>query len=281
MQVAGDSKPSGGFQPIHEAHAIEQVAFLIQFENSLQDDEFSVVRSQLGPFQDELPGRAEFQAAFVFGAISSPGQVSPSQSVGTVLQRVGPDGSIEKELRIERNGLTFRSLQYSRWQNVWASAKRYFEVLGPTYLTRSRLATVGLTYVDKFVWGGDMNDCRPGFLLRPDSKYLSPCVYDAGDLWHSHVGAFIRSDGKTRRLLNVNADCIDENRPGFSPRRVTAITTALTDMFNQPMFESTKVAPDAFVNFIELHMEQLHSFNKEIIGGIISDEMSARVALKD
>lgn len=266
------------FNPIHEAHAIEQVLFVVQVDRPLNDDELTKVRQVALRFKtkDELPAITELQG-FTFGiGVGSP---SPIQN-GFMLYRTWSDGTVEKELRVERNSITFRTLHYSRWANQKEEAKKYFEAIIPLFSENNRITGISLNYIDKFVWSGDLENCHANFLLRPESDYVCPHIFNAKDLWHSHTGAFIRVDNKTKRLLNVNADFLDENQPD-GPRRIVIIATVLTDMLNQPGYEPFDMSKANVMMEIEAKLHQLHIFGKEVFSNILNEEMSKRIALID
>ena len=93
---------------------------------------------------------------------------------------------------------------------------------------------------------------------------------------------FLRADDRTKRLLNVNVDCLDEFVPQTNEnRRVVAITTVLTDMLDQPGFASSDVTEVTAMTELEDRMQTLHILDKDILANIICDEMVRRIALVD
>jgi len=268
----------GQFNPIHDAHAIEQVVLVLQFDNSLDSIHFAKVLKAAEQFKPDFSKSFPIQKlTFVFGA-GAPNQSEPTNS-GTIFQKMETDGSPEYELRIEQTSLTFIVTRYTRWAAVWSQASRYFDALIPLYSEHAGLASISVNYVDKFVWSGDFNDCKPSYLLRASSKYLCPHVYTAEDFWHSHTGVFMREDEYTRRLLNVNVDYLDETRLEQT-HRIVAITTVLTDQLNQPGYTPSTLKQEENIDFIKSQMHSLHILGKEVFGNIINDTMSNRIALK-
>lgn len=271
---------SGRFEPIHAAHAIEQVVFVLQLERALDEASFSNAREAVKQFKVEtdMPGLTAIQTFTL--AIGPSGQVPspPSSPSGVMLSRTGADGTVEKELRVERDSVTFRSSLYTRWDAVWLQARKYFEAVVPIYAANAKITGISLNYVDKFKWVGDLAECRTNLLLRLGSKYLCPHIFEAKDFWHSHTGVFIRTDDNTKRLLNINVDYLDEIRAD-DVRRVVSITTVLTDLLNQPGYEPSEIAAKDAVEFLGAHMQGLHVFGKKVFGNIINDEMSKRIAL--
>lgn len=272
---------NGRFEPLHEAHAIEQVIFLVQIDRLLDDASLATAYSVAEQFQPELPGRVEIQGfALAIGARGPSGAIPTGPTPGRVFRRTGPDGTVESELRVERDSITFRTSLYTRWSTIWAQARRYFSAVIPIYVAQANISGISLNFVDKFLWIGAAPECRPNLLLRPASIYLSPHVYNVQDLWHSHTGAFLRVSNETKRLLNINVDYLDENRPN-GIQRVVAITTLLTDLMNQPGYAPVQIAANVADNLLDTHMRQLHDFGKEVFGNIINDNMCRRIALID
>lgn len=279
-------KQKGQFEPVHAAHAIEQVVLVLQFDQPLGDAVFAQACEAAEQFNQELPARGSIRGvSFTFSpGAPNPGELNsgelnqPVLNNGIVLSRIAPDGTVSHELRVERATLVFKTTLYSRWDTVWLQANRYFNELVPIYAGQAGLAGVSINCVDKFVWTGNLAECNPSLLLRANSKYLCPHVYDAEDFWHSHTGAFTRVDASTKRLINVNVDYLDEKLQAGS-RRIIAITTVLTDLLNQPGYEANAIAQADVISFIGAHMQGLHILGKEILGDIINDPMGRRIAL--
>lgn len=273
------SAQSGRFVPIHSAHAIEQVLFVVQFEPTINESQLSEIRKAAIQFKSEgdLPGQVEIQEFAI--AFSASGAAPPRLPPGLALQRIAPNGTVENELRIERASLTFRTTLYSRWDEIWSKARRYFETLIPIYSEYSQVRAITLNYVDKFVWEGAVDNCKADLLLQSGSQYLCPHIFGTKEFWHSHTGKFIREDDYVKRLLNVNVDYLEEVNAGDT-RRVVSVTTILTDMFNQPGYSVSDVDKATTSSFVDSRMSKLHVFNKEILGDVINQEMSKRIALK-
>lgn len=267
---------NGQFEPIYAAHAIEQVVFALQFDQPLEDAIFLEARKAAEQFKSELPGQIETQGLTLM--LSSAAATQPVQNAGFLFRRVAPDGAVESELRIDHSSVIFKTTLYSRWDAVWSQARKYFKTLVPIYAAQARMSGISIHYVDKFAWSGDLTACRPSLLLRAKSKYLCPHVFEAEDLWHSHTGVFIRVDGSTKRLLNVNVDYLDENRSG-EVRRVVVISTVLTDLLNQPGYEPYVAEGNDIIGFVDARMQGLHVFGKQVFGDVINDTMSKRIAL--
>ena len=274
----------GRFEPLHDAHAIEQVAIGLHFSAPLDDERMrAAVRTILDRFKAELPGGGDLQTlTLAVGQFPAGAFAGSRQAAGRVFNRVRPDGTLDSELRVESASVTFRTTAYTRWANVSADAMKYMVALQSMYLAKASIAGFSLSFVDKFYWvGEDLSKFRADALLRVGSRYVCPHVYDSTDLWHSYTGAFLRPAPATKRLLNVNVDCLDQQEQvDGTVRRYVQVTTSLTDMLNQPGYTATPpVAVNDAASVVAAAFDDLHSFSKDVFANIISDKMGQRIAL--
>jgi hypothetical protein len=121
---------------------------------------------------------------------------------------------------------------------------------------------------------------RPKSLLRPNSGYVVPSVYELNDLWHSYTGHFSKIDEFVKRLTNINVDCLDENIQGGNSRRIVAIGTIITDMLNQPGYTPFAAAASDAMAFFQRQVPALHAANKSTLMGLIDDRMCKRIGLE-
>jgi uncharacterized protein (TIGR04255 family) len=272
----------GHFRPVHAAHSIEQVVFSVHFDRQLPPENFAAVVNAAEQFRGEMPGGGAIQGvSFAFGGAGMPPPFfqHPMPISGVMLTRSAPDGSIESELRVEQTSLSFRTTRYSRWATIWNTAQRYFGAILGSYIDAgAQLNSISLNFVDKYVWHGEANTCDAEKLLRRDSGYIAAQVFNQRDLWHSHTGAFERANAHTKRLMNINVDCLDEV-VNVESRRVIVITTVLTDSFGQPGYDPIAVTSSDALAFISTQMLALHAENKRILADSITDAMANQIAL--
>jgi uncharacterized protein (TIGR04255 family) len=264
------------FNPLHAAHAIEQVVFYIQFGRPISDNRLAELKTICDQFSEELPGLSDTTGlSVVFGNVI--GNQQASHISGFTRRSVNRDGTLEHELRVEKSSIQFVTTRYTRWQQTWDQANKYFNALLPLFQQDAIPAAIGLNYVDKFVWAGNPENCRAEHLIRTDSKYVSKHIFETTEFWHSHAGVFIRSNPQTRRLLNLNIDYLDEPRPN-GLKRVVQIATTLTDQFNQPSYEELSKVEN-IQDFFNSHMQDMHSYGKIILIDVMTEDMSKRIAL--
>ena len=271
---------SRAFEPIHKAHAIDQVAVAVIFDRQLDDDALRAAKEVIGK-PEELPGRTELRGVSIQIGSTSPTPAVPTLPAvaGYGFTKVQPDGFLETELHIQRSAITFRTLFYTRWANVWGQAKRYIDAVLPLYLqSGARLNQVSLNYVDKFVSSALVEECRPTEILKKDSPFLCSNIFGSNDLWHCHSGRFERRNDTTKRLITVNVDFISETIHE-QDRRTVVIASVIADLFNQATYSPFDLDPNDAPRTIDACFQGLHEADKDVLRSIISDDMSRRIAL--
>lgn len=270
----------GHFRPVHAAHSIEQVVFSLHFDRPITPEIVATVVAAAEQFREEMPGGGPMHSvSFAFGGAGLPPPFFQQPISGVMLTRSAPDGSIESELRVEQTSVSFRTARYSRWATIWNTAQRYFgAVLGLYIDAGAQLNSISMNFVDKFVWHGEANACDSGQLLRRESNYVAAQVFNQSDLWHSHTGAFERVNAHTKRLMNINIDCLDEV-VDVGARRAIVITTVLTDLFGQAGYDLITLNSNEALAFISNQMLALHTENKRILANTITEAMATQIAL--
>lgn len=269
------------FEPVHNAHAIDQVAFGVQFDRQLSDEELKAAKQAIGT-PDELPGRMELRGIAMTIGPNAPAMArTPNAVAGHVFTRIRADGAVETELQLQRESLSFRTALYTRWVSVFAQVDKYFSSVLRIYLAHARVTQVTLNYLDKFVCTAPVSECNPAEILQKNSAYLAPRIFDVRDLWHCHTGTFTKLDRQTKQLVTVNVDFITETLlPDEKERSAVAITTVLTNLFNQPGYDPLDLAPDAGQRFMAECFQSLHNLDKAVLRGIITPEAARRIALE-
>lgn len=272
------------FEPVHDAHAIEQVTFSLQFSRHLDDAAITRLQAECASkLASDLPGKNDVRSIGVsigpqgIVPVAAPASAAPD---GFIRLRVAPSGAVEKELRVERTGTTFRTTSYTRWAAIWAEARKYFSIVLAALPADTGLVAHSLQYVDRFDWSGTPEESRASKLIGQSSQFVTPHVFRSEDLWHSHFGAFTRVDEATKRLLLVNLDCLDEAREDGTPRRCVRITTGVTDMLNQPGYSQQVIASDAAILYLDDRLTAAHTLLKDVIADILNPELRRKIGIE-
>lgn len=279
-----ETQPAADFEPIHDGHAIEQVQIAVNFHAPILDDAaFAASRKAVLQFHNNelFPAKADLRTLSISLVTGGSDPVMSPQSDGPQglrLTRTSNAGVVEKEFRFERTSLTFRTTIYRGWADMWGEAKRYFEAVLSVVGSDVMLASVTLSFVDKF-----NHQDTPTFsaksLLSTASKFVPPFVFELQDMFHCHTGAFLYPDAQTRRLLNVNIDSF-ANPAEDGVQRGVNISTIATDMFDQADLDPTKLPVHSAMPFVIDRMDLLHAYLKDVIGDVLSEPMSRRIGLK-
>jgi hypothetical protein len=132
---------------------------------------------------------------------------------------------------------------------------------------------MSLQFVDMFETAEASYDLRDLFTENP---YLSPMAFTSGELWHSHVGWFDRSDKLGLSLNNLNVDARQTEARGQVMNAVTILHV------QQLRFASPLQAPEngsGFWNSLETSMQRLHILNKQVLAAMLNPEMTSKISL--
>ena len=270
-----------GFLPVHDAHAIEQLHVTVLFERPLSDAEMRLAAESLSQFEDTLPG---FSQILGMGFSVGPHGVNPIMSnvteapAGLLRTFTNPKGLVVRELKLERQALTYRTLEYTRWDAIWGEARGYFSGVLAAMPSDVRLSGYVLSYSDKFVWQGNPSEMRANLLLRAGSPHISPSTFDAEDLWHCHSGRFVKADESVKRLVVVDCDCVDESGVGPN-RRVVRIGTTVTEMLNQQGYVPVEIPLPEAMGKLNQAFPELHTLLKNVFAEVVNDNAAEAVAL--
>lgn len=259
------------FEPLHAAHSIENVQFILNFSTAISDADWPAVLETARSHKGALPGEIPVTSFTGTGTVQE-------GKPGIARRRAAPTGAIEEELVVTRGSLVYHTSKYDRWVGCWNRAREIFDSVLSAVPGGFVLSTIGQSVVDKFVHHGAPSRESLQNVLRKDSPYICSHVFECDDLWHSHTGAFIKHDPQTRRLRNINIDYLDDQISGLT-RRTLAISIVVSDQFQQQGYDPNTLRITNTSTLINDHMENLHQENKMILSRLLTDKMVRRIAL--
>lgn len=264
------------FRPVNQAHAIAEMVLFFEFLPDL-----SSVIPALMSLQDELKAsfpRAEKTQSFKFDLQPGPNVVSQQVS-GLQLSRFRTDGSPGWVININEPAISFHCMDYTRWQSIWDELRLYvthvFQVLGAAPIT---ISSVGLKYVDRFVWGGLEENYDAKLLFKRDAPLLHPRAFISASRWHCHTGWYQQELKKEEILHQLN---IDSGRHLLSGAPAVIVNIDHTQIIRS-------VLPDQLAKYGDLSettapldelLNQLHISNKSVLSSLLSNEMGKRINL--
>jgi uncharacterized protein (TIGR04255 family) len=265
------------FEPINEAHAVAEMLVFLQFSPNLTP----ALPSLMGLkdlLKAKLPKATE-NTTFSITLEDGRNEVTKLPS-GLQLMSFRSDGNPAWILNIGPAVISLHCLDYTRWEPVWKEIRFYIkEVFGAIGAAPVSLSSVGLKYIDRFIWTGHDQDYMADLLLRSESQYLNSGAFQSRQRWHCHVGWF-QEAGEFGEILNqLNIDSGLNLSPDGTRIVVSIDHTQTTSGAQGGGLAQGALAsenPDAPINKL---MTFLHSENKRIIRDLLSLEASKRINL--
>ena len=163
----------------------------------------------------------------------------------------------------------------------------------PVLIERSAVIGFHLQYHDRFIWTGERCSFRTETIFRSNSRWLTPNVFEAEDLWHSHHGFFEYRDQPCKhQLLNVAEVQLGPLR---DTDRGVGNELAADIKLNHRAFHGVERAggrpreaksmEDIFgteqhTGLIDTYMDEMHRKNKQILAQFLNDRMCDRIELE-
>jgi len=262
------------FRPCNEAHAIQEVIFVLLFSRNFKKQEVSALEAAHDLWRDDLP---RFRKPHMFAVHF--GNEPPTQEpiAGCMFDKYKPDGSLAWRLQANEDSLVVNCLDYTRWNDVWGSAKRFLDSATKALEAEGLfIRSVGLQYIDLFLWDGDANDYDSSELLKADSDFIPASIRNKGPFWHLHQGWFQECDEPlTGRLLErMHLDSADDTAKG--ELFVRCDNTLRIDLF-------TPIDPNEFFDqqdgFSDSVYDFLHEKNKHVMRNYLNEETVKNIRL--
>lgn len=185
------------WRPRQLGHAIEQVAFNIQFTEGLSQkvsDRIFKSLERAAEGQGAVNTQVIQGATIVNGALTpAPAGVSVSILPGDLPAFAGSD--FNEQIEALPVGLSVRSAVYSDWEAMRQRLRHWLTEPLAICLEFTGVQAIRLEYQDRFIWTGAAGAIQAAQVIRRDTPLVAPHVFDRGDAWHSHTGHFI--EGRT------------------------------------------------------------------------------------
>ncbi|MFG1433433.1 hypothetical protein V5F44_21340, partial [Xanthobacter sp. V2C-8] len=133
-------------------------------------------------------------------------------------------------------------------------------------------------YWDRFTCDDSESKISFSDLFRENSRHVPDFVFNADDLWHSHVGYFSDPGLSDRRLVNINLDAITLESRDASPhqtktrRRSVGIYTMAQDTLNP------STSPSDAEGALRA-LDAMHTLLKSVLADVISEKAANLISL--
>jgi hypothetical protein len=270
--------------PLHENHAIEQMALVVSFQEPLPQLAWRklIATHEEAVFSAGLKARNEVQGfQLAFGQDSGPPTQAPVNVMGFTYHATGDTpGAKTEQLEVNQSQIIYRNWRYVSWKFTTSRLISFLIPLLEAMAAIAQVASVRLEYLDRFRFDGKIGDATVSDLLRPDSSFISPHVYKEKGQWHNHTGKFLETyDGGGGRVLQIAMDSIDlASKPFEIPsQRWVHIMTAIEDR----IVSTTGVVLRTFDSMaFQENLDRDHVALKYVLASIITDELAKRIYLE-
>lgn len=263
----------GKIKPFDEHNAIKEVAFVIELTdpvgNKTIEKLLNMHSNNIEDFNKKLPSVEKLYHIH----ISSKDEFARKFVNGLMFSEFQNDGTAKWSLSIKDNQLIVKCGKYTRWVDVWGTAKDFIlfilNQLGK--LEEIKWEAAGLEYVDEFEVIGEENDWV-NQLFSESNDYLPKNIYNLNhQLWHCNQGWFSNIDDISQNLNNVDVSKLQKADSG---NIVIKIRTAHITRFHKKntQFVDTQL--------IEKYMNENHGSNKAIFKNLLTPVMCERIKLK-
>ena len=191
-------------RPVREDGSIKHVVVGLMFTSR---PEQGVIRDALRlheELEERYPRRQEHRAATVAlnpakGVVEA---ADANELAGFSFDYVNPDGNVKQAISFVDQVLRIVRVDRSDLDRIREEA--YEELAMVLRVLAQDVTNLLLERLDRFVWDGSREEFRAASVFRRETRWLSPNVFDATDMWHSHHGLFeYLGEPHPHRLLHV------------------------------------------------------------------------------
>lgn len=266
------------FEPIYKAHAIVEMAVFLELAQGFGDmDQVLQLRSKM---KGEFPKNDTLQAFEVVFDQSQKPTDTKNRIEGIELKRFRSDEadeSLEWLIRITSKSISIHCLEYTRWEYIWPRINEYIRtILKELHRPNLELSSIGLRYVDQFVFQGDNEKYDLGHLFKKDTTLIHPRAFDSGTNWHCNCGWFQDLDGLGKVLSQMNTTGVTQD----DRSNVVIDQTFMFQAQGEAGDLSQCLLPDEMGNKHRSNiLEKMHTENKYLLSDLLIDSMKQRINL--
>jgi hypothetical protein len=268
-----------GYIPAANGHSIDQAVIGLRLKNDASDENFEravgIADELKGEF--DLHGRLKLDALALMGRQSiTPGYKTQLQlQPGFVFQKVNVDGTMNQEMTLEKDVVTFRTRNYSRWSDIEGLIDGLIVPVGSALADGklSNIAVIELRITDRFV----TSDGRPANLselIKGGAPLVPPYLMEKAECLHSHMGWFEDVSEHGRVLVNLNIDLRDDPEVGRTSSILQVVSKQSTGS-DEGFFGVSEWSDALLTCFAELHAR-----DKAILGSVLRDDLAAAINLE-
>lgn len=265
------------YLPFAGKNAIAEMLVGVQFEIPFDTKIGASADAIKAEFQSDFPMFSPVKT-FTFNLIASPvavpAQNDPSNISGFNLVKNKSDGTPARIINVMSNMISVQFFEYSSWKEAKPRAIDYIvrSLKHLAVLERNRAVGVLLRYTDRFTFDGVPDEASAKMLFRPETKFVSPRIFDAGSQWHCNSGWFeMLCAGKALVLNQLNTSSISG---------AVAIEHACVHNFTQPRKSIEQLVQQSAMHpSLEVILDAQHNANADLLKDLLNQQMLNTIGL--
>lgn len=259
------------FEPAGKDHAIIEAVFGLELTRGWHPKEINRLIESEDSWKEELPRMASMDAhEFQFGPLGAQTNVVPASGVS--FERVKPNGEISWRLICERNTIFVNCLDYTRWEEVWNTVKRYInKCINCAEIENQGISAVTLQYIDLFSWNKGIERYDAGLLLNLTGQDFPLRLQNNGAVWHYHTGWFEdHTHPFTGPVLNrLHLDAVKDKTPKVK----------IDHLLRKQLPTTLPLSGIRSNDQVDLAMNWMHDRNKEVLRQSLTHETASMIGL--
>ena len=260
------------------ANPITSCVLAFEFEKPFPQPVLSELGRLHARFRKRLPRHNVQQlVALPIGPSASVPQRRPL--AGIVFDRLKGDGTPDENLGAIVSTLSYMTSAYSRWNEIWGSARVLFDIVFPPLLRDNALTGFALEFTDKFIYSGQISPSGPVRFLLKENPFMASNIFNCQDLWHSNHGYFrqpsILADSTT--LENVNLSLNRDTTDDEPALRLDIVINQRVAFAAPRQLDINMPFGDSGEGSLEQQVSLVHRRNKEVLSALLLAEIVDRI----
>jgi len=271
------------YRKAQESNAIEEVVFVLVFEEEFDSDTVGLLVNQLPnllvndfPYSTQS-NKVSFNVDSGVGAMGLP----ESTLAGITLRDSSDANNAGWVMRADANSVAVSCRRYTRWIEVGQKVQRTFSaLLNLVDFTNNKLLEIGFQCTDRF-FEDDIDEYSVGNVLDVDSKYLTQNVFEAGKMWHVYQGWFETSEHSERMLnvLNISSQLGMFSDTGIEGQSTNIQHAAKLQLLSSTLTCEQLLQKEDGVTLLQSIYGDMHTKNKDVLKNLLNKDVISDIGL--
>ncbi len=262
-----------------EGHGIADAVFTVEFDRAPTSGDIQAALELHDKYKDSYPRSSKIEGPlFSINAQSGTVVAGNAELGGFRFDYVKPDGGVARAITFQNNLLSIGRPDYTRWKHIWPEVENQFLQLLEVFLSHLSITKVHLQMLNRFS-SEDHNEIAPSNVLRADSRYIAPAIFEISSAWHSDIGFYEDSklENTSRTLVAAKAKHVRQS----TGLQHVDITTKFALEFQSPLNEvGSLYRKTEGSTYFERLMQHMREMNKDVLESILNDDLCELINLR-